>query len=90
MLLFNSGRHAAAYRYAVKVTENFPRSPLGFNNLGQYHMATGDLKKAEAAFRHALDLAPSYTLAREGLAAVAIRRDEQKRTAHQELSAELP
>lgn len=80
-LLLAQERYAAAYHYLAKLTHNYPRSHIGFYNLGQYYFRTGNPGKAQECYQQALKLNPSYLYAKQGLAAISANRGDYQSAA---------
>src|SRR5262249_25193787 len=66
----------AARPNARKAVELCPELALGYDVLGNVEQASGHLEEADAAYRHALELAPKYAAPRFNLAVLALRRGE--------------
>ncbi|OGU14753.1 MAG: hypothetical protein A2076_18615 [Geobacteraceae bacterium GWC2_53_11] len=69
-------KYTAAYYYLAKLTRNYPRSHIGFYNLGQYYYRVGNLNKSQECYQLALKLNPSYKYAKQGLAAISANRGD--------------
>jgi len=61
---------------ATKAVELCPELALGYDVLGNVEQASGRLEAADAAYRRALELAPTYAAPRFNLAVLALRRGD--------------
>lgn len=59
-ILLSEGKYNAAYQYNSRLIDKFPGRFEGFYSIGQYYLVTGNKGKAGEAFKHALELNPSF------------------------------